>query len=348
MTSFKVSVIVPCYNAEQFLTRCLDSLVNQTLEGIEIICVNDASPDNGIAILRDYEARYPNVVVIDLKENVRQGGARNRGIEIARGEYIGFVDADDWVDLRMFEKLYNKAKETKVEVVSCGLDYIDSTNTISGANIKTNLLVNGIIHEEQRELLLIGMQNFAAGNLIRKSLLFQHSIRFPEQIFYEDNYFNVVVGLYANGYTYVFECLYHIYINPDSTTRRRNTTHVSQRITVLKMILNHFQQQGYSKKYHKFLNYYTALTLYLCAFEYLDRQDMPSYHFIQKIHLYLHSYRIDRCNPYLLKHFGYRGTLAVWLLRHLPKIFWHSWILSNRLHLNTWPLMHLSRKNQKS
>ncbi|WP_294594847.1 glycosyltransferase family 2 protein, partial [uncultured Rikenella sp.] len=97
MKEYKVSVIVPCYNAEQFLTRCLDSLVNQTLEGIEIICVNDASPDNGIAILRDYETRYPNVVVIDLKENVRQGGARNRGIEIARGEYIGFVDADDWV-----------------------------------------------------------------------------------------------------------------------------------------------------------------------------------------------------------------------------------------------------------
>ena len=119
----KVSVIVPVYNTEKYLRRCLDSLVNQTLREIEIIIVNDASPDNSIEIMREYERKYKNkVVVIDLKVNVKQGGARNEGINIAKGEYIGFVDSDDWVDKEMYKELYNKAKENNADIVDS--DYI--------------------------------------------------------------------------------------------------------------------------------------------------------------------------------------------------------------------------------
>lgn len=92
----KVSIIVPVYNVEKYLKRCLDSLVNQTLKDIEIICVNDGSTDGSLAILDEYVRNDDRIVVIN-QENSGQSVARNRGIDVAKGEYIGFVDSDDWV-----------------------------------------------------------------------------------------------------------------------------------------------------------------------------------------------------------------------------------------------------------
>ena len=108
----KVSVIIPVYNTENFLPRCLESVCNQTLSDIEIICINDCSTDNSLEVLK----KYP-VKIIDLPENKGAAYARNRGIEAATGEYIGFVDSDDFVDLDFYEKLYTKAIETEADIV---------------------------------------------------------------------------------------------------------------------------------------------------------------------------------------------------------------------------------------
>lgn len=115
---YKVSIIVPVYNAEKDLRECLDSLVNQTLKGIEIICINDASSDNSLTILKDYKNRYNKLIkLLDLKSNAGQGNAMNHGLDAAQGEYIAFVDSDDYVDITMCEKLYNMAEKN-------GSDYI--------------------------------------------------------------------------------------------------------------------------------------------------------------------------------------------------------------------------------
>lgn len=111
----KVSIIVPVYNVEKFLPRCLDSLVNQTLEDIEIICVNDGSSDNSLNILNEYAQKDSRIKVI-TQENKKKGAARNNGLKIARGEYIGFVDSHDYVDLDFFEKLYNTSKKNNCDI----------------------------------------------------------------------------------------------------------------------------------------------------------------------------------------------------------------------------------------
>lgn len=112
----KVSVIIPCYNVERFLQDCIDSLLAQTLNDIEFIFINDASPDNSLDILLKNQYKYPGKIkVVDLKHNICQGGARNKGIEIARGEYIGFVDSDDMVLPEMYEMLYNEAALAKAD-----------------------------------------------------------------------------------------------------------------------------------------------------------------------------------------------------------------------------------------
>jgi glycosyltransferase involved in cell wall biosynthesis len=115
---YKVSIIVPVYNVEKYLRECLDSLVNQTLKDIEIICINDASPDNSLKILKEYKKKNPKLIkIIDLKKNVGQGCARNHGLDKAQGEYISFVDSDDYVDVTMCEKLYAFAKKNGADLV---------------------------------------------------------------------------------------------------------------------------------------------------------------------------------------------------------------------------------------
>ena len=109
MKKIKLSIIVPCYKVEKYLPRCLDSLVNQTLKDIEIICINDGSPDNCINILKNYKEKYGNKIVIIDKENEGVWRGRKDGVKKAKGEFIGFVDSDDYVSLDYAEKLYNAA-----------------------------------------------------------------------------------------------------------------------------------------------------------------------------------------------------------------------------------------------
>ena len=116
----KVSIIIPVYNVEQYLPKCLDSIINQTLKDIEIICINDGSTDNSLSILKEYASKDDRMIIID-KENKGQGIARNLGIKKAKGKYIGFVDPDDWVDIQMFEKMYNQAQKLNSEIVICDL-----------------------------------------------------------------------------------------------------------------------------------------------------------------------------------------------------------------------------------
>ena len=130
----KVSIIIPVFNAEKYLEKCLDSLVNQTLEDIEIICIDDGSTDNSLEILKTYEQKDKRIKVLQ-QTNKKQGAARNYGIREAIGEYIGFVDSDDWAELDMFEKLYNKAISTDSDITMCKvIDYNENTKTYSKSN----------------------------------------------------------------------------------------------------------------------------------------------------------------------------------------------------------------------
>lgn len=135
MSSKKASIIVPCYKVEKYLPRCLDSLVSQTLKDIEVICINDGSPDHSIDILNDYKARFPETIVVIDKQNEGVWRGRFDAIAIARGEYIGFVDSDDYVEPDFAEKLYNTAKNNNADISVCGFHRVD-VNTGKILNIE--------------------------------------------------------------------------------------------------------------------------------------------------------------------------------------------------------------------
>lgn len=124
----KVSVIVPVYNSEQELRDCLDSLVEQTEKDIEIIVIDDASTDNSPAIEAEYQKKYPNVKVYRNERNLGQSETRNRGIELAEGDYIAFLDSDDYVNPGMYEELYQAAVENNMpELISTGLKFVEGS-----------------------------------------------------------------------------------------------------------------------------------------------------------------------------------------------------------------------------
>ena len=127
----KVSIIVPVYNVEKYIKKCLDSLVHQTLSDIEIIVVNDGSPDNSELIINQYLKKYSNIKYFK-KENGGQGSARNFGLSKAIGKYIMFVDSDDYVDITMAEKMYNSAIANNSDMVICNInDLNEKTGNIS-------------------------------------------------------------------------------------------------------------------------------------------------------------------------------------------------------------------------
>ena len=112
----KVSVIIPMYKVEEYLRECLDSVVNQTLKEIEVLCIDDGSPDRSAEIASEYVSKYSNFKLI-RKENGGQSSARNLGIEVASGEYVYFLDADDYIDAQMLEKLYQRASEGALDII---------------------------------------------------------------------------------------------------------------------------------------------------------------------------------------------------------------------------------------
>lgn len=122
----KVSVVVPIYNVEKYLARCLDSLVTQTIDIYEIILVNDGSTDNSQMIADNYVAKYPHLIRSYYKSNGGLSSARNYGMQFVTGEYIGFVDSDDWVSPDMFRLMYDNAKHNNSDVVCCGYHEIFS------------------------------------------------------------------------------------------------------------------------------------------------------------------------------------------------------------------------------
>ena len=126
----KVSIIVPVYNVEKYLAKCLDSLVNQTLEDVEIIVVDDGSKDNSKQIIDEFQTKYPDKIKSFVKENGGLSDARNFGLDRAGGDYIGFVDSDDYVTAEMFEEMHSLAQKYDAEMVICNLQKVDENGKI--------------------------------------------------------------------------------------------------------------------------------------------------------------------------------------------------------------------------
>ena len=220
----KLSIIVPVYNIIQYLPKCLDSILSQTLRDIEIICINDGSTDNSLDILENYATKDDRIKLLKLAKNYGQGYARNRGIEIAQGEYIGFVDGDDYIDPNYFEALYNSAVKNNADIsVASILKHKKNYK-------KYNVIYKkeGIAENIQDKIKLCGDKKkffFYAWNKIYKTdLITRNDIKFAQGQIYEDVIFAIKALYYSNRVVSVPEIKYHYIERKNSSVKRKDTT----------------------------------------------------------------------------------------------------------------------------
>ena len=215
----KVSVIIPVYNTEKYLRKCLDSVCNQTLSDIEIICINDRSLDSSFEILKEFAQQDDRIKLIDFNENKGAAAARNAGLDAAQGEFVGFVDSDDFVDADFYEKLYTKAKETGADTAKGNVyNYNPQTQ-------ETYLSEFYNMNDKIRENKAYFHYGFTSA-IYSRQLLAQNNIKFPEGIVYfEDPYFSVQVLLNLKNIVIVDDAKY--FYTDISQSISRSTLEVS-------------------------------------------------------------------------------------------------------------------------
>ena len=234
----KVSVIVPFNNVENYISKCLTSLIYQSLEDIEIICINDASTDNSKNIVAEYAKNDKRIKVLNIEKMSGQSYARNLGLEIASGEYIGFVDSDDWVALDMFEKMYNLAKLGNTDITMCQAQlyddkeqriYCDDYYSLKNLEKMGNNVFS--IEETKEEILNINVVLW--NKIYKREFLNNIEAKFPEGFIYEDMLFFFETYLKAKRVNILWEAPYYYRQNRRFSTMQNSDKKVYDRIPMV-------------------------------------------------------------------------------------------------------------------
>lgn len=231
----KVSVVVPIYNNEKYISRCLISLIKQSLKEIEIIVVNDGSTDNTPAIIKKFSEVDGRIKVIN-QENLKQGAARNRGTVAAEGEYIGYVDSDDWVDLDYYEKLYNAAKKYNSDIALATNVRIGNGKTKKRLHIEQEEFVTGL--QEKIDISHQVKNPCPTNKIYRRTMIQNNNITWPEGVYCEDKLFTIKTIYYSNGLVTVPDVYYYYYRNPNSTVNSKAKKLVHDKNNAKKSVLD--------------------------------------------------------------------------------------------------------------
>lgn len=214
----KLSLIIPVYNTENFLRECIESILHQKFQNFEIILIDDGSTDSSGEICEEYVAKDSRLQVYHILNN-GQAAARNLGIDKAKGEYIGFVDSDDWIDSHMFEKLIGEANRTKCEIIACNFYIMDKEGKFSPY---TKNPKNRIFSKDDAMLEIINnsILTFSPCNKIYKKELFRE-VRFNEGIIFEDMDISYRLIYKSSSVAYLEDALYYYRYNINSTLRAK-------------------------------------------------------------------------------------------------------------------------------
>lgn len=301
----KVSIIVPVYNTEKYLRKCLTSLVNQTLSDIEIIIVNDGSPDNSKKIVEKYLKEYPDKVKYFEQPNGGQGSARNLGLTKASGRFIGYVDSDDYVDLSMYQKMYDEAIKTDADIVMCShtIVYEDSNKEeveklfLKTDDNKTNCFFN----------------NAGVCNKIYKRELLK-DFTFRSKVWYEDIDFVTKVIMNAKKISYVDEGLYYYLLRQGSTMNNNNAPKNLDILKSFDSILLYLKEHKEFKKYYPEVEYLAIYHIYVA----------PIVRIINAKNVTNKKVIIDKLITYMHTNFkDYKHNKYLYLLDQNKKIIYH-------------------------
>lgn len=242
MNTPKVSVIVPVYNVQNYLRECLDSVANQTIRDIEIICVNDGSRDGSGAILDEYAAKDSRFVVVH-QENAGQSVARNRGLDLARGEFVSFLDSDDYFEYDMLEKALPILENPEIDIVM----FFFQTFGENPWKLKKGILSDykPIYSGMWEKIDVITSMYYVVWNQVyRREFLEKYKIRFLVGCLFEDNHFSVKSNYYCRNLAILPEILYHYRIGSGYTTDSRRNASLRRYPEMYPLLIDDFRQCG--------------------------------------------------------------------------------------------------------
>ncbi len=272
----KLSVIVPVYNMAEGekLTYCLDSLVSQSLKSgeYEIIAVDDCSTDNSYEILKSYQDKYPDrFIALHSEVNLHQGGAKNIGLAIAKGEWLGFIDADDWIVPDYYERLIGKAEETGADMVGC--DYcLTGEHSFKVGQIvhNNNKEQTGVLDREKYKKLMIETGSLVVKVYKRQIIVGDYEPGtkdkldiFPENIFYEDNAVSNTWMIRSKHFEYIEEPLYFYYQHDSSTVHSISRKNLEDRMVAGRLLVSSAKENGYYEDYLPEIEFQYTVLFYI-------------------------------------------------------------------------------------
>lgn len=267
-----ITVIIPCYNAEKYIDRCMQSMEEQTIgmQSFQIILVDDASTDHTMEKMLCWQNKYPyQIQIIHNRRNRRQGTCRNLGLQQAKGDYVAFLDVDDWVEPDMYEKLYTVAQIGECDVIQCANSTDKEMRYWSTLQEKYTGKVDRLIAietDEDRGRMIASnlLGTYVVTKLYRRDFLEACSMQFPEDLLFEDIYWMGLLNCYVQRIGIVEERLYHYYMNPESVSRVRNKTQNRDILEVNRRLWKTYQDRGLLESgFAKALEFDMLCTYYL-------------------------------------------------------------------------------------
>lgn len=304
----KISIVIPVYNSEKYLNKCLDSILRQTMQDYEVIIVNDGSDDNSQSIICEYASRYPGLFSFTNVENGGQGRARNLGIHMTSGEYIVFIDSDDYIAPEMLEVLYHRAKEKNADMVVCNYIIVHENGD------KEEVISKKFMSQKD---MFIDPDVSPCNKIYRGEILRNSEVHFPEKVFYEDTAFYLKLLPDLGTITSVDDFLYYYVIHGNSSTHGEQDCRVKHIFYVMDDVLKYYVNTNNFYKFYYELEYAYVKILLCSSMGRICR--VKDKHFrkkMQKETLYKVNSRFPdyRKNPYLkhgLKAF-YMKHAALW------------------------------------
>ena len=244
----KISVIIPFYNVEKYLDRCLDSVRKQSLIDIEIICVDDCSPDNSYNIAKQHANEDNRIKIIRHLKNLGLGGARNTAIHEASADYIASVDSDDYILPNMLERLWAETENGKYDIVCCGFNKVDKCGEI----LSSHCFKSQSITNKNNSIDIFSTVNPAFWNkLWRRSLFIKNNIFFPEHLYFEDMSTTPCILASAHFVKIIDDILYNYSIRASSITSSFSSKHLLDYFKGFELLVGFLTKNKLVSRYNK-------------------------------------------------------------------------------------------------
>lgn len=320
----KVSVILPVYGVAQYIEQCTKSLLAQTLEEMEFIFVDDHGPDDSIEVVHRTIIDHPRKSqfrFLDPGRNIGAGMARNFAIPYAGGEYVAFVDSDDWVEPDMFATLYQHAKACGDVDICYAQAFKDYSSGRPSKVLKNPSVTSGSFTHDKRAFFLVNYVSYFWTYIYKKEHLLGDTLRFPDSHWSEDSYFISCSLLTAKSVARVDQPLYHYQVRPGSTTTTKDSTKYLQRIAVFNKLIQYAKSHQVFDEFKEEIDFIYIKKCGLASMiDYVKDSSNPQSSTFQDICKTVSSQVADyKLNKYFRKSLSVR--LLLWMSQHIPSVF---------------------------